>query len=147
MNRKPTPVLTLLASVLLVFGTAGSALANATPSPTLRAALDYSARFSPSRNDWQVFRHDGRSLRVRADADCLNEQPPPEGLWLLTRNGAGQPELLAPSALPLPAGHPGRIALLTCDAPAPASDEAVLRVPAELMPWLTDNAGLVYVSR
>ncbi|PKM08238.1 MAG: hypothetical protein CVV14_04950 [Gammaproteobacteria bacterium HGW-Gammaproteobacteria-4] len=147
MNRKSTHILNLLAGSLLVLGFAGSALANATPSPTLRAALDYSAHFSPDRDDWQVFHHDGRSLRVLADADCRNEQAPPEGLWLLTRNGAGQPELLAPSALPLPAGHSGHIALLACDAPAPVNDGGVLRVPSELMEWLTDNAGLVYVSR
>jgi hypothetical protein len=147
MNRKSTHILNLLAGALLVLGFAGSALANATASPTLRAALDYSARFSLSGNDWHVFHHDGRSLRVLADADCDNAQVPPEGLWLLTRDGAGQPELLAPSALPLPAGHSGHIALLACDAPATAADDEVLRIPAELLPWLTDNAGLVYVSR
>lgn len=147
MNRKSTHILNLLAGALLVFGFAGSALANATPSTTLRAALDYSARFSLSGNDWQVFHHDGRSLRVLADADCDKPQAPPEGLWLLTRDGAGQPELLAPSALPLPTGHSGRIALLACDAPTPVNDGDVLRVPSELMEWLTDNAGLVYVSR
>lgn len=147
MNHNPAHIVTLLTSALLLFGAADSALANATPSPTLRAALDYSARFSPGRNDWQVFRHDGRSLRVLADIDCDNRQPPPAGLWLLTRDDAGQPELLAPSALSLPAGHSGHVSLLTCDAPASAGDGEVLRVPAELLPWLIDNTGLVYVSR
>src|SRR3546814_11810153 len=82
-----------------------SALAVATPAPTLRAALDYSARFSPIDNEWQVFRSDGRSLRVPAGRDCDNAKAPPEGLWLLTRNGVGEPELLAPSALSLPNGQ------------------------------------------
>src|SRR3546814_1786523 len=57
-----------------------SALAVATPAPTLRAALDYSARFSPIDNEWQVFRSDGRSLRVPAGRDCDNAKAPPEGL-------------------------------------------------------------------
>lgn len=147
MNTLSTHIAVRVASALLALGVAGSALANATPSPTLRAALDYSARFSPLRNDWQVFRPDGRSLRVLANDDCDNAQPPPEGLWLLTRNDSGEPELLAPSALPLPSGHSGHVALLSCDAPAPAGDGNVLRVPAPLLPWLTDNAGLVYVGR
>lgn len=147
MKRRFIPFLNRLAGAVLALGFAGSALAFVAPSPTLRAALDYSARFSPLRNDWQVFRADGRSLRVLAGADCDNTQAPPEGLWLLTRNGAGEPELLAPSALALPNGHSGHVTLLTCDAPVPASDSEVLRVPAELMPWLTNNAGLVYVGR
>lgn len=147
MNTLSTHIAIRVASALLALGVAGSAQAFATPAFTLRAALDYSARYSINSNDWQLFRHDGRSLRVLADSDCNNTQPPPEGLWLLTRNGSGEPELLAPSALPLPNGHSGHVALMSCDAPGPAGDTNVLRVPAPLLPWLTDNAGLVYVGR
>src|SRR3546814_7270336 len=90
MNTLSTHMTARVASALLALAVAGSALAVATPAPTLRAALDYSARFSPIDNEWQVFRSDGRSLRVPAGRDCDNAQAPPEGLWLLTRNGRSE---------------------------------------------------------
>lgn len=148
MSRIPINLLTRLTGALMALGFAGTAFGYAAEPATLRAALDYGARFSPSHNSWQVFRSDGRSLRVLADADCANDLTPPEGLWLLTRNDVGEPELLAPSALPLPATHPGHVALLACDAPAPVpTDGEVLRVPAGLLQWLADNTGTVYVGR
>lgn len=147
MNRSPTRFLSRLAGALLVLGFAGSAFGYAAAPTDFRAALDYSAKFSSIRNDWQVFRPDGRSLRVLPDADCHNDLAPPEGLWLLTRNAQGAPELLAPSALALPTAHSGHVALLTCDAPAPVGDEQVLRVPRQLLGWLANNTGAVYVGR
>lgn len=147
MNRMSTKLLTRLAGALLALGFASAAAGYAAAPTDFRAALDYGALFSPLRNDWQVFQADGRSLRVLADADCHNDLVPPEGLWLLTRDAHGAPELLAPSALPLPSGHSGRVTLLACDAPAPAGDGAVLRVPSQLLGWLANNTGAVYVGR
>jgi len=147
MNRTPTPIRTRLTGVLLALGFAGTAFGHIEAPTDLRAALDFSAQFSPSRNDWQVFRPDGRRLRVLVDADCRNDAAPPEGLWLLTRDGEGAPELLAPSALPLPSGHSGHVALLACDAPVAAGDGEVLRVPPQLLRWLANNTGAVYVGR
>lgn len=147
MNRSPSRLLSRLAGALLALSFAGTVSAIATPASNFRAALDYGARFSAERNDWQVYRADGRSLHVLADVDCQNDQGPPNGLWILSRDGDGQPELLAPSALALPAGHSGRVTLLACGAPAQTGDGEVLRVPAELLGWLVDNTGTVYVGR
>lgn len=147
MNRSPSRLLSRLAGALLALSFAGSVSAIATPASHFRAALDYGARFSAERNDWQVYRADGRRLHVLADSDCQNDQGPPNGLWMLTRNASGHPELLAPSALNLPVGHSGHVALLSCEAPAQAGDGEVLRVPSELLGWLADNTGTVYVGR
>ena len=84
-----------------------------------------------------------REQRLRLAEACRAGPTPPPGLWLLSQDANGRPQLVAPSATPLPAGHPGRIALVGCgDAEAGA-----LVVPDALADWLKQHSGAIYVTR
>ncbi len=103
----------------------------------------YDAVFDGRAGRWRLLDSDGRDVAVRVSDRCRGGALPPPGLWLLTRDAAGQPELQAFSATPLPAGHPGRVALASCgDTPADA-----LPLPAGVLAWLQDQSGVIHVGR
>ncbi|WP_374604138.1 hypothetical protein [Arenimonas sp.] len=106
----------------------------------------YDAVLDGQGRRWRLLPAQGPDVKLRIADTCEPGATPPPGLWLLTRDGQGQPTLLAPSATALPAGHPGRVRLLDCGqavtGPLPA-----LAVPRVLLDWLSDNSGAVYVSR
>jgi hypothetical protein len=106
----------------------------------------YNAVLSPSANAWRLLPADGADRSVSVADNCRTGVAPPRGLWLLTQDAWGQPLLVAPSATPLPTGHPGRIRLVTCDQVAPAGEPA-LALPAGLVDWLQQNSGSIYVAR
>ena len=89
---------------------------------------------------------DGADLHLRVHPDCRGGLPPPPGLWLLTRDAEGRPALVAPSATALPDGHPGQVRLVACCQALPAGEPA-LQVPADIIQWLDQRSGAVYVAR
>lgn len=103
----------------------------------------YDAVLSASRGDWRLLPLTGSDLRLRLSGPCRAGVAPPPGLWLLSQDADGRPELIAPSATPLPAGHPGRIPLVGC------GDDGAdgLPVPAALADWLQQHSGAIYVTR
>jgi hypothetical protein len=103
----------------------------------------YSAVLHRQQGAWRLLAGDERRLRV--SDDCRGGTPPPRGLWLLTRDGQGHPQLVAPSSTVLPPGHPGRIRLLDCRQPA-VGDEPSLALPDQLLNWLDQNSGSIYVA-
>lgn len=94
---------------------------------------------------WRLLPAEGEDLRLRVSDQCRAGALPPRGLWLLTREAGGQPTLVAPSATPLPEGHPGRVRLVGCDQPLPV-DLPALAVPAALAEWLAEHSGAIYVT-
>ena len=106
----------------------------------------YSAVLDPAGARWRLLSADGADLNLRVRPDCRGGRPPPPGLWLLTRDAQGRPALVAPSATPLPAGHPGQVALVACGQALPAGLPA-LQVPADIIQWLDQRSGVVYVAR
>lgn len=105
----------------------------------------YSAVLSVHDNAWRLLPSAGRELKLRVNAECRAGIAPPRGLWLLTRDALGRPELVAPSATRLPLGHDGRIRLVGCDQPIAAGENA-LALPSSLLAWLQQNSGSIYVA-
>ena len=86
---------------------------------------------------------DGQDFAIQLDKRCRPSVLIPTGLWLLTRNVDGKPELLAPSQTVLPSGHSGRIPVLACNE---ARANAGVALPVSLIEWLSDRTGAVYVE-
>jgi hypothetical protein len=103
----------------------------------------YSAVLSQQSRAWRLLPARGHSVRLAVADGCRAGASPPRGLWLLTKDAQGRPELVAPSATPLPAGHAGRLRVVACG--TPAGDDA-LPVPPALLGWLQQNSGVIYVA-
>lgn len=106
----------------------------------------YSAVWQPGQHAWRLLPADGPALKLRVRPACRAGEAPPPGLWLLTRGADGQPRLVAPSATDLPAGHAGEVRLVPCGATLP-SGEPALAVPADIVRWLDQHSGAIYVAR
>lgn len=104
----------------------------------------YSAVLSRSQGAWRLMPAGGSDIHLRVSPDCGTGASLPRGLWLLTRDAAGRPELVAPSATPLPEGHPGHVRLVDCDRPV-ADGDASLALPPGLVQWLEHRSGSIYV--
>lgn len=106
----------------------------------------YNAVLNPGLGRWRLLPANASDLRLRVSDTCRSADSPPPGLWLLTQDAQGRPELVAPSATRLPAGHAGRIRLVDCREPA-TDDQPTLAVPASLRQWLQDHSGAIYVTQ
>ena len=130
---------TLIASILL----SGTALtAELDTHPQYQAGSQYTAVLNTRTAQWQLLPGDGQDFAIQLQDSCHSNAKVPAGLWLLTRDAEGNPELLAPSQTVLPAGHSGHVPVVSC------ADEQgnALAIPASLIQWLSDNTGAVYVE-
>ena len=130
---------TLIASLLL----STSVLSNEIDTDAVyQAGGQYTAVLNSNNSQWRLLPSDGQDFAIQLDKNCASTTSVPAGLWLLTRDADGKPELLAPSQTALPAGHSGHIPVVACD-----EDQAKgVALPASLIEWLSDNTGAVYVE-
>ena len=130
---------TLIASLLL----STSVLSNEIDTDAVyQAGGQYTAVLNSNNSQWRLLPSDGQDFAIQLDKNCQSSASVPAGLWLLTRDADGKPELLAPSQTALPAGHSGHIPVVACD-----EDQAKgVALPASLIEWLSDNTGAVYVE-
>lgn len=129
---------------LLMAALAAGAAAPVADDAVFLEGTRYSAVLSPSQGAWRLLPAAGDDISLRVSADCGAAASLPRGLWLLTRDSQGRPVLVAPSATPLPAGHPGHVRLVDCG-PRTADDEPALAVPSNLVQWLEHRSGVIYV--
>ena len=139
-----TLVQAALLSVLMLATHAAAAAAPVADDAVFLEGTRYSAVLSRGNGAWRLMPAGGSDIRLRVSPDCGHGADLPRGLWLLTRDGAGRPELVAPSATPLPAGHPGHVRLVDCDRPA-ADGKPALALPPGLVQWLEHRSGAIYV--
>jgi hypothetical protein len=139
----------LLPTVILSLLVATSAIADTSEGlrPVYADAGQYSASLDRESHLWRLAPIVGETVEVRPAELCPSTTRPAPGLWLVGRDAEGRPELIAPSATLLPAGHSGRVALRACDDPAlrEAGVDAY-GVPGLVLEWLTDQAGAVMVD-
>lgn len=133
----------LLATLLSLAGLAPASAAPPADDAIFVEGSRYDAVLSASRGDWRLLPLTGTEVRLHLAEPCRGAAAPPPGLWLLSQDARGRPELVAPSATPLPAGHSGRIALVGCGEPVAGG----LPVPEALADWLTQHSGAIYVTR
>ncbi len=127
---------TLLAGLLL----SGVAF-SAEQSPVYQAGSQYTAVLNTQHAQWHMVPRVRQNLVLPVEQACQSSVLIPRGLWLFTRDSNGSPELLAPSHTPLPMGHSGHIPIVAC-----ASQGEGLAIPANLIEWLNNNTGAIYVE-
>jgi hypothetical protein len=133
----------LLSTLMLATHAAAAAAPVADEAIFLEGAR-YSAVVSRSQGAWRLMPAGGSDIHLRVSPDCGTAAALPRGLWLLTRNAAGRPELVAPSATPLPPGHPGHVRVVDCSRPV-AAGEPAMALPPGLVQWLEHRSGAIYV--
>lgn len=130
---------TLIASILLTSAAFGS---ETDLAPVYQDGSQYTAVLDSQNAHWRLLPSDGQDFAIQLDQSCKSSISVPAGLWLLTRDAEGKPELIAPSQTVLPAGHSGHIAVVACN----EEQANGLALPASLIEWLSDNTGAIYVK-
>jgi hypothetical protein len=132
-------IASLIASILL----SSTALSSELDSNRVyQAGGQYTAVLNSANAHWRLLPSDGQDFAIQLDHNCRSSSKIPTGLWLLTRDANGQPELLAPSQTVLPDGHSGRVPVVSCN----DEQSNALAVPTSLIEWLGNNTGAIYVE-
>jgi hypothetical protein len=120
--------------------------------PGHQAGSQYTATWHQHTASWLFTPAEGIPLMVSSDTRCAANGKLPTGVWLLTRDSEGQPELTALSTVELPAGHSGQVRLVDCpvageSAAGPAADGvASVAAPRLLLDLLTASTGAVRID-
>jgi hypothetical protein len=136
--------LTITTLLVTAFAMSSPLAAAAEELPGHQAGSQYTATWHQHAARWQFTPAEGEALTVTSDAGCANGNKLPTGVWLLTRDSAGQPELTAPSAVELPAGHSGSVRLVDCG--QSADGVATVAAPRLLLDLLTASTGAVRID-
>jgi hypothetical protein len=105
----------------------------------------YTAALEQHTHHWRLLPMQGDDVDVSDGASaCANRLHVPHGVWMVTRNTAGQPQLLAPSATLLPGGFPQQLELRACS--DDVDDANVLRVPDVVLDWIKNNVSSVMIN-
>jgi hypothetical protein len=137
----------MLSALIAVGATAGSVAANATVSyePIYVTDGQFTATLEQHSHRWLLQPLRGDEVEIVDHAsDCGSRKPVPHGLWYVSRDAQGRPQLVAPSATELPDGYPSRVLLAACGDDAVA--DAVLRVPPVALHWINDFVGSVLID-
>ena len=137
----------MLKSLLASLITAGVALhAGATARPSYDAQYifdgQYTAALQQHAQRWRLLPLRGGEVDVAAN--CAAGAALPKGLWYVTPDADGRPQLEAPSVTQLPPDFPQRVALRRCG--ESGSQQATLFVPAQALDWIAANAGTVLID-
>ncbi len=110
----------------------------------------YTASLQQHAHHWHLLPLQGDDVDVIDHTSaCANGVHVPHGVWIVTSNQAGQPQLLAPSATALPAGFPPQLQLRACgdhDSPRATDGAAALLVPAVVLDWIKSNVSSVLID-
>lgn len=140
---------TYLATLALAAAlSSGNAIAqSAAPDPAYTAENQFTATLDQSGHVWRLLPAYGQDLDIRSEACpvAADDKSPvlAEGIWVVTSDEQGRPELVAPSSIVLPEGASDSIALRPC---GQADDDNSLAVPQALIDLLVADTGAVYVS-
>lgn len=139
-------LMTSLALALLLIPIASPALVPVADDAVFVEGARYNAVLDARAGSWRLLPADGPERRLQIAERCLNATRPPPGLWTLSSDDRGQPELVAVSSTALPPGHSGRVALADCGPHAPLPGSTAIAVPPGLMAWLQQHSGSIYVA-
>lgn len=131
-------ITTLIISIMFSSAALSSVSAS---NPVYQAGSQYTAVLDTQISQWHMVPRIQQDI-AQYDKHCQSNEVIPAGLWLITRDTNGNPELLAPSQTILPIGHSGHIPLISCS----DKQSKGLAVPAKMMDWLSKNTGAIYVK-
>ena len=105
----------------------------------------FTATLDQKSQHWRLLPIDGQDVEVFSpERQCGIGAPIPAGIWLVTRDSNGRPELLAPSVTALPDGYADRVHLRAC---GEATDgRPALEVPQILIDVLAERTVAIYVN-
>lgn len=134
----PIAIATLAAAALAMSLPAGAS--QITPAPSWEPGNHYTATLHQRAGLWRLHPASGQDLAVTVPAACGDAPAIPEGVWLLVHRNDGL-ALAAPSAVLLPDGHAGEIAVRDC------GDEGdALHLPEPLLELLAEHTGAIHVA-
>jgi hypothetical protein len=132
-------------STLMIAGAVTAYVENPKPEPVFIEGSQYTAVLHQRSHQWRVLGLDGHEIQIASSGSaCAAQAPRPDGVWLVTRDAAGRPQLLAPSVTALPKGHPDHVRLVGCNESGVAGK--TLAAPSALIDLLSESAGAVYVD-
>ena len=137
-------------SLIALFASAAlgaGSLAAATPTYEPLYIFDgqYTATLQQHAHRWQLQPLRGDEVDVVDHAkDCGSAKPIPHGLWFVSQDANGKPQLVAPSVTALPAGFPQHVALRACG--EQADGDVALFVPPVALSWINANVGTVLID-
>jgi hypothetical protein len=139
------PTHTAFHALVVTLGLAASfaATAKSRSAEELFLAGSYGATLHTRAQRWQLLDDNGAVTHLTFE-NCGTRVELPPGLWLLTRDAAGDHKLVAPSSTPLPNHHAGEVAIAACSEPARAN---TLRLPAALIAALDSHASSILIQR
>lgn len=124
---------------------AGSSAAGVDYEPVYITDGQFTATLDQHAHRWRLQPLRGEEIDITDHSRaCGSRQPIPHGLWYVSQDAHGQPELVAPSVTPLPNGYPTRVALHVCG--ESADEPAVLFVPDVALAWINDHVGSVLID-
>lgn len=144
--NKPTATLaqaaTFIGALLIsaAAGAAGPAPFHGAPDSMYDPGSQYTASLDQTHNRWLLQPANGEDLVIDTGT-CATGTMIPAGVWLVVRDVAGRPELLAPSVTPLPPGAAERVALRSCG----KASGRELAVPQTVLDLLGERSGAIYV--
>ena len=136
-----------LIALFAAAATGAGMLAAATPiyEPLYIFDGQYTATLKQHSHRWQLQPLRGAEVEVSDHAkDCGSSKPIPNGLWFVSQDAEGKPQLVAPSVTALPAGFPQHVAMRACG--DKADDDVALYVPAVALNWINANVGSVLID-
>jgi hypothetical protein len=105
----------------------------------------FTATLEQHSHRWRLQPLRGNEVDITDHAsDCGSERPIPHGLWYVSQDDRGLPQLVAPSVTPLPTGYPTRVALRPCG--AASGHDVALFVPVVALAWINEHVGSVLID-
>lgn len=137
----------LFTALFATIALAAQAQAIATPTyePIYITDGQFTATLEQHSHRWrlQPLRGDEVDITDRSTT-CGSHAPIPHGLWYVSQDEHGRPQLVAPSVTALPNGYPQTVALRACG--DQAGDSVALFVPAVALAWINDHVGSVLID-
>jgi len=138
---------TLLAIAL--FGLSAGSLTAApfeAADPVFIESSQYTAILNQRTQNWRFAPLDGQDVVVQsANPGCATGASVPNGVWLVARDAAGNPQLVAPSTTALPVGYPESVPLVSCEKGHGAGP--YVAAPQALIDWLSTRTGAVLIDQ
>ncbi|MDR3385980.1 MAG: hypothetical protein P4L92_02910 [Rudaea sp.] len=110
----------------------------------------YTAALQQRAHHWHLLPIQGDDVDVTDHASaCASRVHVPHGVWMVSSDATGRPQLVAPSATVLPAGFPQHLELRACSdtsgVAGPDSADTLL-VPDVVLDWIRTNVSSVMID-